>query len=391
MLPRMKILLLSAYHAASHRYWCDGLQKHFPDFTWTQLALSPRYFAWRVRGNPLSWALSCREVLEHEYDLVVATSMVDLACLRGLIPNLANTPALLYFHENQFAYPLSEQANSIVEAQLTSIYSALSAQKIVFNSEYNRGSFLSGVESLLNRFPDEKPEDLVDTLKAKSCCLSVPLDLSLEESNSVNITPAKRNTFTLDGLANIVWNHRWEYDKGPDRLLALVQKLDPALPLRFHIVGQQFRQEPEAFNDLKAVLIERAWLGTWGYIEERAAYLHLLRDSHFVLSTAVHDFQGLSMLEACALGCVPLAPARLAYPEFFPTESLYISSLEDKESEAGSAAALLEMHMQSWPSALEKSSSIARLLWPQMTSAYRDLFESTARDEVSCASLKKRH
>ncbi len=48
----VKVLLLSAYAAQSHVYWRRGLQQMFPQWDWTCLELPPRYFSWRVRGNP---------------------------------------------------------------------------------------------------------------------------------------------------------------------------------------------------------------------------------------------------------------------------------------------------------------------------------------------------
>ena len=78
-----RVLLLSAYDAESHRRWRKGLVKHLPDFDWTVLTLPPRFFSWRIRGNPLSWAFLERKTLEKEYDCLLATSMVDLAVLRG--------------------------------------------------------------------------------------------------------------------------------------------------------------------------------------------------------------------------------------------------------------------------------------------------------------------
>jgi len=95
----MRILLLSAYDAHSHRRWRQGLVAAFPEWRWTVLTLPPRFFSWRVRGNSLSWAFSERETLEQSYDVLVATSMTDLSALKGLVP------ALVYCHENQFAYP----------------------------------------------------------------------------------------------------------------------------------------------------------------------------------------------------------------------------------------------------------------------------------------------
>ena len=93
--PAMRVLLLSAYAARSHIHWQNALVAMFPQWSWRHLSLPPRHFSWRVRGNPLYWAIAEREVLEAQYDLLVVTSMVDLATLRGLVPNLARVPTVL--------------------------------------------------------------------------------------------------------------------------------------------------------------------------------------------------------------------------------------------------------------------------------------------------------
>ena len=92
-----RILLLSAYDAASHQRWREQLVTMLPDYHWQTLALPPRFFQWRIRGNPVSWLH--QPGLDESWDLVIATSMVDLATLRGLHPRIANTPCLLYMHE----------------------------------------------------------------------------------------------------------------------------------------------------------------------------------------------------------------------------------------------------------------------------------------------------
>lgn len=146
----MKILLLSAYDTDSHRSWCQGLMQHLPEFQWHYASLPGRYFSWRIRGNPLSWITGeDKHLFAQSYDLVIATSMVDVATLRGLTPNLAATRWLVYFHENQFAYPKSQKQHTSIEPQMVNLYSALAADQVVFNSHYNRSTFLEGITELM--------------------------------------------------------------------------------------------------------------------------------------------------------------------------------------------------------------------------------------------------
>ncbi len=172
----MKVLLLSAYDVASHRYWRKGLVSHLNTVDWQQLYLPPRHFNWRIRGNPLSWALSEQETLSQHYDAIIATSMVDLATLKGLIPNLANTPSIVYFHENQFAYPLGSHQQYRIEPQMVTLYNGLTADQLVFNSEYNRTTYLTGIEQLLAKMPDCVPKGIVDQLSSKSQLVPVPIE-----------------------------------------------------------------------------------------------------------------------------------------------------------------------------------------------------------------------
>ena len=117
----MNILLLSAYDAQSHQRWRNGLVSQFPEYQWTVLRLPPRFFSWRLRGNAYSWFMRNKDELDQNYDLIIATSMVELSALRGLIPSLAMIRTILYFHENQFAYPLQreEQRRELMHFRLS--------------------------------------------------------------------------------------------------------------------------------------------------------------------------------------------------------------------------------------------------------------------------------
>jgi len=175
-----RLLLLSAYDAQSHRQWRMNLKELFAEYNWTQLALPPRHFNCRVRGNSASWAYGNRNCLSQGFDLLIATSMVDLSSLRGFIPSLAKIPTIVYFHENQFAYPLNNQIEhaqkaSQVEAQITSIYSALCADCSVFNSHHNKNTFLRGAQKLLKKLPDFVPDGIAEQLK-QAIVIPVPLN-----------------------------------------------------------------------------------------------------------------------------------------------------------------------------------------------------------------------
>ena len=361
----MKVLLLSAYDAHSHRRWRNGLVAAFPHWDWTVLVLPPRYFAWRARGNSLSWAFSERHTLEQGYDVMIATSMTDVSALKGLVPSLAVVPTLVYCHENQFAYPNQPDTIQYNEPKFTSLYAMLAADHVVFNSEYNRTSMLEGARDLLGKMPDAVPAGVIEHLAGKASVIPVPLEVHWYQETAVS-----GDRFTL------VWNHRWEFDKAPERMFAALLKLKTAgVDFRVHVIGQQFRQQPPVFDQMRTKL--EGHIGEWGFVESADDYARLLRESHVVLSTALHEFQGLAVLEAVACGCFPLVPDRLAYSELFPDACRYPSFPDEaaRESE-GLADALLDIFEQYKKGKLPAPPNVSALAWPQLQRTYEEVIES---------------
>jgi len=369
-----KVLLISAYDGPSHRYWREGLVQQFADVEWVVLTLPPRYFSWRIRGNALSFAQLHREVLQRDYDQVIVTSMVDLSTLRGLIPSLAAIPTLWYCHENQFAYPQTSHAHSSIEPQMVLLYGALAADRLAFNSDYNRQTFLHGVDALLRKMPDAVPPGIAELLREKSCVLPVPL-----HDDAFYSRPTAKQAG--DPLW-IVWNHRWEHDKGPDRLLALVHYLVSCAadtPLIWSIVGAQFRSQPSEFAQIEQIIRAQShWqLAHFGFCAADE-YQQVLRSADVVLSTSLHDFQGLSVLEAVAAGCVPCVPDRLAYREFIGDEFRYRSD-DDLAAEAKTSGEMLLQWMQwSRERKTSPSCSVEHLRWPRLHQRYASIMQSTA-------------
>jgi glycosyltransferase involved in cell wall biosynthesis len=358
----LRILVLSPYQARSHRIWIDQLVAGFPDIDWRVLALPARHFAWRVRSNPLSWYLNDTLAREPVPDLLLATSMTDLATLKGLFqPRLGNVPAIVYFHENQFAYPLAPGAVESVEPAMVNLYSALAADRVVFNSKYNRDTFLAGALRFLARMPDALPVDRLRDIADTSEVIPVPVRDVFFDSRRPAQTPPRR----------LIWNHRWEYDKGPDRLLAAVAWLaGHDVDCTVELMGQRFRRAPPAFDELlrrfPARVRDRGCLAEPDYVECLAA-------GGFVLSTALHDFQGLAMMEAAAAGCVPVLPERLAYPEWFD-ETFRYASLDDPGEEGRALGRRIAELLE--PGAAPQPPCLDRLRFRALAQRYRALFTS---------------
>lgn len=302
-MSRPRAWLLSAYHGDSHAWWTDWLIAAIDTVDWQLFSLPGRHFRWRIRGNPLSW---WDALPQDTPDLLVATSMVDLATLRGLHPRLAGVPALYYFHENQFAYPNSAEQHRSVDPQMVQLYGALASQSVLFNSAYNRASFLQGVHDLSQRLPEPLPQSLLPDLQRRSRVLPVP------------IHPVAHGD-RLPGL--ILWPHRWEYDKAPQLFAEAVCRLHAeGLEFRLALLGARARKPHPALIRLREHCAARILVD--GFLP-REQYLAWLARASIVISSTDHEFQGLAVLEAASAGATPLVPDRLCYPEQYPTACRY--------------------------------------------------------------------
>ncbi len=94
--------------------------------------------------------------LDEPTDVIVATSLLSAADLRALLPgHLRRVPLVVYMHENQAAYPWSDHpavdSKRDVHFALTNLTSALAADLVIWNSRWNKQSFLSGMRGLIGR------------------------------------------------------------------------------------------------------------------------------------------------------------------------------------------------------------------------------------------------
>jgi glycosyltransferase involved in cell wall biosynthesis len=251
---------------------------------------------------------------------------------------------------------------------MVTLYAALAADHLAFNTNYNRHTFLTGVDRLLHKLPDHVPINLVEQLRQKSSVIPVPLPAHCFTSRQDS-----QNTDIL----RIVWNHRWEYDKGPDRLLAIMRELKQrGTEFRMYILGQQFRKIPKEFDTIKKEFSHH--IDQFGYAESKEEYFEWLSRANIVLSTAVHEFQGLSVLEAVAKGCIPVLPNRLVYPELFGQSYVYKDCGDDIKKEAQAAADLIEHQGELIKNSKARTPSTRKYSWSELGASYTKLIEDLA-------------
>jgi predicted ribosomally synthesized peptide with nif11-like leader len=308
----LRVLVLEPYYGGSHKSFLAGLCRNLP-FTFDLMTLPARKWKWRMRLSAPFYAQELHKS-GRRYDRILCSTFVDVAAFRGLAPSwVREVPLLTYFHENQFAYPTQFVDERDFHFALTNLTTALSSDRIAFNSLYNLASFVEGIEETLKHSYDLKLEDAIEEIKKKSRVLPPGIDFSFID------TAEKKNRA---GPPVILWNHRWEHDKDPDSFFEALFGLDRGgIDFRLVVLGESFKSHPEIFDEAKKRLSDKVL--QFGYVRSRKDYARWLKQGSLVVSTARHEFFGIAVLEAVRAGCRPLLPRRLSYPELFPEDFLY--------------------------------------------------------------------
>ncbi|NBC07435.1 MAG: DUF3524 domain-containing protein [Bacteroidetes bacterium] len=310
----MKILVLEPFFAGSHAKWAREYQNHSAHELHL-LTLKGRHWKWRMQGGAAALAKQCLAT-DTTPGLLLATDMLHLPAFLGLTrQRTAHLPVALYFHENQITYPWSpgdpdKELGRDHQYGYINFLSALAADAVFFNSDYHRRSFLSALPAFLKQFPDSRGLDQLPRIEEKSQVLPLGLDLlGLHVEGEVNKSPTP----------TLLWNHRWEYDKGPDAFFETLFRLKKeGLAFRLIVLGEAYRNAPPIFAEARQRLQEE--IVHWGYAESREAYARWLWAADILPVTGYQDFFGGSVVEALYCGCYPLLPNRLAYPEHIPPD-----------------------------------------------------------------------
>ncbi len=367
----MNILALEPYYGGSHRAFLDGWSKR-SCHTWTVLTLPATKWKWRMRHAAITFAAEVERRIKcgESWDMIFCSDMLNLAEFIGLVDErIRGLPSVVYFHENQLTYPVRAEHERDYHFAMTNLTTALAASAVWFNSEFHQTSFLDAMEIFLRRMPDYQPLETIEKIRDKSCAYS----------------PGIENFPTRGGRKpgplHILWAARWEHDKNPEDFFSALKILKQRrIKFRLGVIGQQFAETPPVFAWAKDYFAEE--IARWGFQPTREEYIAALLEADVFVSTARHEFFGISVVEAIAAGAYPLLPRRLSYPEIIGDEEpastgefFYDSSVEEL---ANRLIDLAERRTRddlwgNYPQCLAKIA--ARFLWRNVLPHYDDALE----------------
>lgn len=312
----MKILLVSPFHGGSHQAWAEGLREH-SSADIRLLTLPDRFWKWRMHGGSVTLAGKFKHG-SYIPDLILATDMLDLSVFLALTrEKTSGIPAVLYCHENQLTYPMPDNPGGNRTPELVTktdqhypfinLSSMLAADRIIFNSGFHQQEFLESLPGYLRQFPEFRLPGARKEIGRKSTVIYPGVEMPRDN-------PAADDEECDTPL--ILWNQRWEYDKNPGEFFSSLVKLkNEGLSFRLAVCGEQFPSRPDEMA--RALDLLGPELIHCGYAD-RKVYRNLLQKADIVLSTAIHEFFGISILEAVLNRTFPILPARLSYPELIP-------------------------------------------------------------------------
>ena len=355
-----------------------------------------------MRGAALHFARAV--AAPEDYDLLLVTDLMGVADLKALW-GARCPPIVLYLHENQLSYPVPAGERMDFQFGFTDIASALAADVMVFNSHYHRDAYFAALPRFLRRMPEHVPKWIPAALEPKArvlypgCRLPRPTPEQQSRAGSGAApggsaavpppvtrelrpgpgAPADRQAAPAAqpvAAPLVIWNHRWEFDKQPAVFFgALRQVQEAGVAFRVALLGENFQVVPQEFEAARDWLGER--LVQYGYVPSRDAYWTLLRRGSVMVSTAIQENFGISVVEAVAAGNHPLLPRRLSYPEVIPAAWHDACLYADDAALTEMLIRLLAAPPVAAPRGL--AAAMERYSWSSLATAYDALFAEYGR------------
>ena len=367
----LNILFLEPFYGGSHRDFADGFIRHTRHRV-TLRTMPARFWKWRMRGAALHFAAEVPD--PGRFDILLCSDLMSLSDLKSLWGR-ACPPAVVYFHENQLSYPLAPGERMDYQFGFTDITTALSADLLLFNSAFHRSAFIESLPGFIGKMPDNLPKWVAGEIGPKARVLHPGCGFPRP------IPTAGLREPSAPRRARIAWNHRWEFDKRPEAFFGALSAVDDCGgDFDLVLLGENFKSVPREFTDAKARYGGR--IVRYGRIESKAEYFSLLAGSDITVSTAGQENFGISVVEAVRMGCYPLLPARLSYPEVLP-ERYHSACLYNGDDELTSGLKALVLAVNSgepgWYDPVRGlAEAMERYSWETVIGGYDEILEETA-------------
>ena len=328
----LSILTLDPFHGGSHRQFTQCLAEQ-SQHHWHLITGKPVHWKWRMRSAPLAFAQQTLELI-HQIgtpDVLFCTDMLDLPVYLGLLGNhpIQQIPKVLYFHENQWTYPVSPHRKVDNHFGYTNLLSALTADQVWFNSQFHLNDFIQGSRNFLKQMPDTRELHHLDALEAQAHIIppgfSTPANVPVSPSGKVQNHSDTQSA--RDPEITVGWVSRWEYDKCPEAFVTLLSMLSAAdINFKLILLGARPRHPVPQLKEIHDAYEKH--IVHDGFANDMDDYWRLLAQMDVVVSTANHEFFGIAICEAIWAGAVPIVPNRLSYQDHIPASCRY-ETLDD--------------------------------------------------------------
>ena len=352
----MKLLFFEPFFGGSHKDFALGFKAHSCHEV-TLVTLPDRFWKWRMRGAALYFVNHVKDF--SVFDAIIVTDMMDLTDFLSFAGEDL-PPVLIYFHENQLSYPLAPSQKRDSHLSFINIKSALVADKILFNSKFHFNDFIMAADWLIKQMPDFKPEWMIEQIRQKT---QVVYPGCRFEEGMIDL-----NERELEKPL-IIWNHRWEYDKNPEFFFDVLARLkEKKIPFSLALLGEKLDRFPEVFSQAQEQFKEE--IVVYGYVESRNEYQAWLKKGAIVVSCAIQENFGISVVEAVRFGCIPLLPERLSYPEIIPRKFHSKILYQTKKDLAEKLEAMLLNYQEYLPLQKRLSMEMEQFSWKTIVKQY---------------------
>ena len=330
------------------------------------VAMPGENWRWRMLGAALH--IVDKISLLEKYDGIIVTDLFNLADFKALVGSQC-PPVLAYFHENQMTYPQPPGDKGAFHLGIINITTALVADMVVFNSKMHKDAFLNAVPEFLKKGRDCGPKGIADKIREKADVLYPGITLPLDS----DVDAEKQTNPPL-----IIWNHRWGFDKNCEMFFSALGEIDNmGLDFNLALMGENFGKIPEEFKEAEKKLKDR--ILQFGYVPLREEYEKWLKRGAIVISTAIQENFGISVIEATLMGCVPLLPDRLSYPEILPEEFHEHFLYKNKQDLIEKLSLIISDYKRYEEIQRRLAKKMTSLLWENVISGYDRALERLAR------------